>query len=588
MSGTDKGVTQVDMDRGNLRIIDRPQVIGDGAMTVMVDEVADIGIFVGVRGWYVGNGAVTLEADGSPPCRVTPGAARPDVEASLGVGPGMAHGFQALVRAQESSAIRLRCAPTGGLESRLFAVPEVQSARDEAASAGVRRRFLDECVGTPGSAVSRGFLEFVEASPVTGCGLAIGWCALAPGASAWIVDDGGRSHPVPDAGALRLPRTDVDHAVGAMLAAANPRPGFVTVTEGMVPGSSARLLALEDGRVVELGRTQIGELPSDPTAVARILFGLSMVRHTDSDWMDTIAKPLIEPLLAVRRQAWSREKVIVRELGTRPERVEVSVVVPLYGRKDFIEAQVLALSKDREFTKRAELVYVIDDPSLLDPVEADLAWLARLCPMPVRWVWGGSNRGFSGANNLGAAHSQGDTLVFLNSDAFPREPGWWDAMHRVLGEQPSVGAVGARLLYPDGSLQHVGMDFRWREDLGVWINYHPLMGLEPALDDRVGISIVPAVTGACMALRRSDFEAVGGWDTDYLIGDFEDSDLCFKLRDQGLDIAYLPEVSLTHLERQSFASVGDDRFRQSVVIYNARRHQRHWLPYLNGEARGMT
>ena len=89
-----------------------------------------------------------------------------------------------------------------------------------------------------------------------------------------------------------------------------------------------------------------------------------------------------------------------------------------------------------------------------------------------------------------------------------------------------------------------------------------------------------AITGACLAMRRVDFDRVGGWDTSYLIGYFEDSDLCLKLQAAGLDVAYLPTVQLTHLERQSFKLLGPDEFRTRVVIYNAVRHQTRWGAFI--------
>ena len=109
------------------------------------------------------------------------------------------------------------------------------------------------------------------------------------------------------------------------------------------------------------------------------------------------------------------------------------------------------------------------------------------------------------------------------------------------------------------------------------------MGLDPSLDQRPGVTNVPAVTGACMALRRSDYDQVGGWDTGFLIGDFEDSDLCLKLRQAGLSSAYLPSVELTHLERQSFRLLGEGDYRTKVVIYNALRHQQRWQGLLTDE-----
>ncbi|CAM7099433.1 hypothetical protein ENROMM299B_22840 [Enterobacter roggenkampii] len=90
-------------------------------------------------------------------------------------------------------------------------------------------------------------------------------------------------------------------------------------------------------------------------------------------------------------------------------------------------------------------------------------------------------------------------------------------------------------------------------------------------------------------VRRKDFDALDGWDTGYLIGDFEDSDLCLKLRNAGLAIGYLPSVELTHLERQSFKLLGGGDFRTYVVILNAARHQNRWLTLLtNGMSEAIS
>ena len=78
-------------------------------------------------------------------------------------------------------------------------------------------------------------------------------------------------------------------------------------------------------------------------------------------------------------------------------------------------------------------------------------------------------------------------------------------------------------------------------------------------------------------MRREVYDAVGGLDEKYLIGDFEDSDLCLKVRERGLEIACLPlPVTLIHLERQSLSGIGTPRFRDYVVHYNALRHHVRW------------
>ena len=254
----------------------------------------------------------------------------------------------------------------------------------------------------------------------------------------------------------------------------------------------------------------------------------------------------------------------------------MTVVIPLFGRLDFVENQMLAFAQDAWLQARAQLVYVLDDERLVDAMTQQAEQWFRLYGVPFEWVFGGVNRGFSGANNLGAAQARGEYLVFLNSDAFPVAPGWLEPLCQALADDSALGVVGARLVFPDGSLQHASMDFLRREELGVWINHHPLMGCPVELDPHASLARVPAVTGACMAMRRATLEAVGGWDTGYLVGDFEDSDMCFKVRAAGLDIGYLPTVALTHLERQSFKMLGQGDFRQRVVIFNAALHQRRW------------
>jgi GT2 family glycosyltransferase len=339
-----------------------------------------------------------------------------------------------------------------------------------------------------------------------------------------------------------------------------------------------------------LSETQCITMPVDPVGAARWLFGVGTPLQMLHRRVPVIDEPVLGPLIEYRLAVWDELPVQYRQLGGATPDPIVSVIVPLFGRADFVEHQLIEFSADPWFMAHAELVYVIDDPKLLEPFGSQAEALHRLYPVPFRWVWGSVNRGYSGANNLGAQHSGGRYLVFLNSDAFPQRPGWLEALIGVLDERPDIGAVGPRLTFADGSIQHAGMEFQRREELGVWVNHHPRMGLDPSLDPHKTLTEVPSVTGACLAMRRSDFESVDGWDTGFLIGDFEDSDLCMKLHALGLSVAYLPTVQLTHLERQSFKLLGQDEFRTRMVIYNAVRHQTRWGAQIEAfaTARGET
>jgi GT2 family glycosyltransferase len=394
-----------------------------------------------------------------------------------------------------------------------------------------------------------------------------------PGTVTWLEDESGRTWPIE--GDRRF-RQDVHDAFGSEFGQACREAGFVVRLSGLRPGSPLRLMAAADTGVHRLSGIACAPLPVDPVAAARWLFGVVTPMADMHRRVPLVDEPVLGPLIAHRQTVWDELPVLSHQLGMPPMQPQVAVIVPLYGRNDFVEHQMIEFADDPWLRANAEIVYVLDDPKLVDLFHVQAESLYRIYRVPFRWVWGRVNRGFSGANNLGVAHSQAPTLVFLNSDAIPQRPGWAQALTAVLDARPEVGAVGPRLVFADGGIQHAGMEFQRREEFGIWVNHHPRMGLDPVLDPHIRLTSVPAVTGACLAVRRTDLACVGGWDTGYLVGDFEDSDLCLKLREAGLQIAYLPDVQLTHLERQSFKLLGHDEFRQRVVIYNAVRHQSRW------------
>jgi O-antigen biosynthesis protein len=177
--------------------------------------------------------------------------------------------------------------------------------------------------------------------------------------------------------------------------------------------------------------------------------------------------------------------VEVHQLGNDIEEPQASIIIPLFGRIDFVEHQLIEFSRDDWIISNAEIIYVLDDPKIVDSfAELTHSW-HRLYKVPFKWIWGGTNRGFSAANNLGVEHSCAPVLTFLNSDAFPQNPGWLQNLIEELETNPNFGAVAPRLVYGDGSIQHVGISFVRREDLGIWINHHPQMGLDSALDNNI-------------------------------------------------------------------------------------------------------
>jgi GT2 family glycosyltransferase len=153
-----------------------------------------------------------------------------------------------------------------------------------------------------------------------------------------------------------------------------------------------------------------------------------------------------------------------------------------------------------------------------------------------------ANSGFASACNAGA-HAAGDCdyVVFLNNDTIPT-PGWLDALIEEMDADPRVAVVGARLLFPTGQVQHAGVVIGqdgWPHNL-----YAGFPGDHPAV---MRARPVVAVTGACLLVRRSEFDRLGGFDTAFH-NVYEDVDLCLRLGQDGHLIRYRPDSLVYHLE----------------------------------------
>lgn len=156
---------------------------------------------------------------------------------------------------------------------------------------------------------------------------------------------------------------------------------------------------------------------------------------------------------------------------------------------------------------------------------------------------------WSRLNNRGAAASTAELLLFANDDMSMLSPGW-DATLTDLLLRDDVGVVGARLLYPDDTMQHAGVISGWKGA----VNNDGLRRhvSEPGPSRRWHVTrSVAAVVGAFIATRRVTFDAVGGFDAEHLPVGFSDVDYCFKVRASGLKILWSPHITLHHHEAKS-------------------------------------
>lgn len=161
---------------------------------------------------------------------------------------------------------------------------------------------------------------------------------------------------------------------------------------------------------------------------------------------------------------------------------------------------------------------------------------------------------YSLINNRGVAAAAHPFLLFMNNDVIVNDPSWLRTLLNEALTDPRVGAVGAKLLYPNGTVQHAGVV------LGVGgVADHAFRGLPGSAPGYIAHAIaareVAAVTAACMLVRREAFEAAGGFDEAELGIAFNDVDLCIKIREAGYRIVFTPDVVCEHRESMSR---GDD------------------------------
>ncbi|MGD0742784.1 MAG: glycosyltransferase family 2 protein [Acidimicrobiales bacterium] len=222
----------------------------------------------------------------------------------------------------------------------------------------------------------------------------------------------------------------------------------------------------------------------------------------------------------------------------------VSVIIPFRDEPALLAKCVTSIRVAPGYD-RLELV-LVDNESELPETKA---LVERLVAEPgVRLVDAPGPFNWSAINNSAVRQCAGELLLFMNNDIEAVKPNWLEPLvgHAL---RPTVGAVGARLMYPDGTLQHGGVVV----GLG-GLAAHVMRGLP---GDRPGYGAMAtqtrdcsAVTGACMMASRKVFDAVGGFD-ERLSVSFNDVDFCLKLREAGYLVVYAPLTELVHHESRS-------------------------------------
>lgn len=215
----------------------------------------------------------------------------------------------------------------------------------------------------------------------------------------------------------------------------------------------------------------------------------------------------------------------------------ISVIIPTINHVDLVKQCVHSLRKTV-----TDIIYemiVVDDGSPTHIQDQLKGWAnvegVHFIPKP-------TNGGFSSTVNEGIRKAKGEHFLLINNDIIFQETGWLEKMVKLITSEPRIGIVGARLLYPDQTIQHAGtypaknrfFNHRFR---GYPADYAPALAVEE----------FHAVTGALMLIKKEVIEEIGSFSEEFFIA-FEDVDFCYRAKQKGWKVMYCGTASAVHLE----------------------------------------
>jgi len=257
--------------------------------------------------------------------------------------------------------------------------------------------------------------------------------------------------------------------------------------------------------------------------------------------------------------------------------VRVSIIVPTRNRGPLLHRCIQSVVS-RNYGPRIALELVIVDNGTVDRDAIDIIENLKLRPHVIVIKEPGPFN-FSRLANAGVAAATGRVVVLLNNDTYAMHDDWLEEIvsHAI---QPPIGAVGAMLLYDDGTIQHAGIvlgvnglaEHFFRGYPGNWSGVN---GRAQSIQD------LSAVTGACMAIRRDLYIEIGGMDEALAIS-LNDVDFCIRLRSKGFRVVWTPFAVLGHQESMSrgYTHAEVDR---AVYATEANRFRSRWDTWLDDD-----
>lgn len=242
---------------------------------------------------------------------------------------------------------------------------------------------------------------------------------------------------------------------------------------------------------------------------------------------------------------------------------EVSIIIPVYNQLSYTLKCLKAIALNVADKTKVEIILVNDcstdqTQDVLEPISA------------IKLIDNPSNQGFIHSCNKGASFAEGKYLYFLNNDT-EIKPNCIESLIEVLVQDEQVGAVGSKLIYPQGSLQEAG-GIIWQDASG-W-NYGRQDN--PHAPEYNYLRPVDYCSGASLMVRQEIFEELKGFERDFAPAYYEDTDLCFAIRHQlDLKVVYQPKSEVVHYEGITSGTSTNNGVKQYQVV-NAAKFKKKW------------
>jgi GT2 family glycosyltransferase len=214
---------------------------------------------------------------------------------------------------------------------------------------------------------------------------------------------------------------------------------------------------------------------------------------------------------------------------------KVSIIIPTKNNKSLLKRCIDGLENETNY-KNFEIIIIDNNTDHDETLEYYNSLDYEIIPYNTAF-------NFSKMNNLGVTKAQGDYILCLNDDTKVIEPGWLTEMVSIC-EQDDVGIVGAKLLHTNGTIQHAGAVFL-KSGSGFHVFENILENEKGVFNLHNVIRDFSAVTGACLLIKKSIFEKMGGYDDSFDLF-YGDADLCLKTLNNGLHVIYTPFARLLH------------------------------------------